>query len=54
MTVNLLNARRRLFVLLFAAFLAISGSYAPIVLDSMAGTNLTTAVFACEHPGAGC
>ncbi len=55
MIVNLLSTtRRRLLVLAFAAFLAIGASYAPVVLDGMAGTTLTTTAFACEHPGAGC
>ncbi len=55
MIVNLLShTRRHLLVLALAAFLAIGASYAPVVLDSMAGTNLTTAAFACGHPGGGC
>ena len=55
MIVNLLgNTRRRLLVLALPAFLAIGASYAPVMLDSMAGTTLTPAAFACEHPGDGC
>ncbi len=55
MIVNLLgNTRRRLLVLALAAFLAIGASYAPVMLDGMAGTNLTTAAFACTPPGGGC
>lgn len=55
MKLNLLsNTRRRLLVLAFAALLAIGSSYAPVVLDGMVGTTVTSAAFACEHPGAGC
>ena len=55
MTATLLgNIRRRLLVLLVALFLAFGASYAPVVLDGMAGTTLTTAAFACQHPGGGC
>jgi len=55
MIVNLLSTtRRRLLVLAFAAFLAVGASYAPVVLDGMAGTTLTTAAFACGMPGGGC
>ena len=55
MTVTLLsNTRRRLLVLVLAAFLAIGASYAPVMLDGMAGTTLTTTAFACTPPGGGC
>jgi hypothetical protein len=50
----LLNTRRRLFVLTLATILAFSVTYAPVVLDSMASTALTPAVFACGAPGGGC
>lgn len=50
----LINTRRRLVVLALAALLAFSASYAPMLLDQTAGTNLTTAVFACTPPVGGC
>jgi hypothetical protein len=50
----LTNTRRRLLVLTLAAVLALSASYAPVVLDSMASTALTPAVLACGAPGGGC
>lgn len=43
----LLNVCRHLVVLLLAAILALSASYAPVVLDGLASTTLTTTVFAC-------
>lgn len=45
---------RRLLVLALAAILALSASYAPVVLDSMASTSLTSTAFACGMPGGGC
>ena len=50
----LLNTRRRLLVLTFAALVALGAAYAPIVLDSMASTALTPAAYACTVPGGGC
>jgi hypothetical protein len=48
------HTRRRLLVLTLAAVLALSASYAPVVLDSMASTALTNTAFACGAPGGGC
>ena len=50
----LLNTRRRLLVLTFAALLALGAAYAPVVLDSLASTALTPAAFACGPMGGGC
>lgn len=50
----LTNSRRHLLVLTLAALLALSASYAPVVLDSMASTTLTPAAFACGPMGGGC
>jgi hypothetical protein len=50
----LLSAHRRLLLLLLATLLAVSTFYAPVVLDNVAGTNLTTDVLACGPPGGGC
>jgi hypothetical protein len=50
----LTNTRCRLLVLTLAAVLALSASYAPVVLDSMASTALTPAAYACGAPGGGC
>lgn len=48
------NIRRRLLVLFVALFLVFSAFYAPVILDSTAGTTLVAAVFACGPPGGGC
>ena len=50
----LINTRRRLLVLTFAALVALGAAYAPVVLDSMASTTLTPVVLACTVPGGGC
>jgi hypothetical protein len=50
----LTNTRRRLLVLTLAAVLALSASYAPVVLDSMANTGLTPTAYACGPMGGGC
>lgn len=50
----LLNTRRRLLVLTFAALLALGAAYAPVVLDSLASTALTPAAYACGPMGGGC
>ena len=49
-----LSAHRHLLILVLAALLAVGTFYAPVVLDNVAGTNLTTDVFACGPPGGGC
>ncbi|MBX3011249.1 MAG: hypothetical protein KF832_07065 [Caldilineaceae bacterium] len=54
MKFTLSTLRHRLLLLAFAAILALSAAYAPTVLDSVAGTNLTPAAFACTPPGGGC
>lgn len=55
MKVNYLqNVRRHLVVLAIAAFVALTAAYAPMVLDEMAATDLTPAVFACGHSTGGC
>jgi hypothetical protein len=38
----------------FAAVLAITTAYAPVLLDRTAGVNLTPTVLAYGHPGGGC
>lgn len=48
------NTHRRLVVLAVAAIIAIMASYAPVVLDSMAATQLTTVAAACGNPAGGC
>jgi hypothetical protein len=50
----LTNTRRRLLVLTLAAVLALSASYAPVVLDSMASTGLMPAAYACGPASGGC
>lgn len=50
----LTNTRRHLLVLALAALLAVSASYAPVVLDSTASTTLTPAALACGAPAGGC
>lgn len=46
--------RHGLLVLVAATILAVATTAAPAVLDKMAGTSLTTHVYACEYPGGGC
>lgn len=48
------RSRRWLLTLVVAAVLAASASYAPVLLDGLAGANLTPGVQACSHPGGGC
>lgn len=48
------RARRRLLTLVVATALAFAAAYTPVLLDSMAGANLTPAAFACSHMGGGC
>ena len=48
------NSRRYFLVLALAALFALSATYAPVVLDSMASTALTPAAIACGPAGGGC
>lgn len=48
------KTHRRLVVLAVAAIIAIMASYAPVLLDNMAATHLTTVAAACTHAGGGC
>ena len=50
----LLKVRHTLLVLVAATILAIATAVAPAFLDKMAGTSLTTQVYACQAPGGGC
>ncbi len=54
MNTILQNGRRWLLTLTVAAILALSTAYAPVLLDGTAGTNLTTAAFACSNSPGGC
>lgn len=49
-----LNIRRRLLMLTLAAVMAFGSFYAPVVLDSMSSTALTSTAFACGPMGGGC
>jgi hypothetical protein len=53
-TDRFVRTRRWLLTLVVAAVLAVTASYAPVLLDGTAGTSLTTAAFACSHMGGGC
>jgi hypothetical protein len=48
------RVRRRVLTLVVAAVLAVAVAYAPVLLDEVAGTSLTTTAFACPHNGSGC
>ena len=48
------KTHRRLLVLAVAAIIALMASYAPVVLDGMAATQLTAVAAACSNPGGGC
>jgi hypothetical protein len=48
------RSRRWLLTLAVAAVLAVTASYAPVLLDGATGTSLTAAAFACSAPGGGC
>jgi hypothetical protein len=48
------SAHRRLLLLALAVLFAAGAFYMPVVLDTMAGTSLTTEVLACGPPGGGC
>lgn len=48
------NIRRRTVALAFALLFGLAIASAPMVLDGVAGTNLTDAAFACGHPSGGC
>jgi hypothetical protein len=48
------TSRRWLITLVIAAVLAVTATYAPVVLDGAAGTATTPAVWACSHTGGGC
>lgn len=55
MNVHLLaNPRRFLIVLATAAILAMTASSASVLLDKLAGTSLTPAVFACDPQSGTC
>lgn len=51
---SLRNSRRHVLALALALLFALSATYAPVVLDSMASTALTPAALACTVPGGGC
>lgn len=48
------NSRRWLLTLAVAAILALTAAYSPVLLDGTAGTNLTSAAFACSNSTGGC
>ena len=48
------NTRRRLVMLAFAAILALSAVYAPVLADNLAGTGLTPHAYACQPAGGTC
>ncbi len=55
MNVHLLaHPRRFMIVLATAVILAMTAISASVLLDKLAGTSLTPAVFACDHPGGEC
>ncbi len=47
-------SRNRLVVWAIAGLLALMISYAPVALDVVAGTSLTTQAYACQAAGGGC
>ena len=51
---SLHNLRRYVLVLALALLFALSATYAPVVLDSMASTTLTSTAIACGPPSGGC
>lgn len=51
---SLRNSRRYVLVFALALLFALSATYAPVVLDSMASTTFTPAALACTVPGGGC
>jgi hypothetical protein len=48
------KVRRWLLTLVVAALLAVSASYAPVLLDELAAMALTPQAFACQPGGSGC
>ena len=48
------NSRRHVLALALALLFALSATYAPVVLDSMASTTLTSTAIACGPPSGGC
>lgn len=50
----LYHTRRRLVVLVAATILALTAAYTPVLLDGLAGTDLTPQVYACQPAGTGC
>ena len=48
------SSRRWVFTVVIATVLALTTAYTPIVLDGLAGTDLTPAAFACGHPTGEC
>lgn len=55
MSTSMVNRLRHgLLVLVAATILAVATAVAPAVLDKMAGTSLTTHVYACQPQGGGC
>lgn len=55
MTVNLLTKFRRFVVVLaMALLLAATAASASVWMDTLTGTALTPAAYACQYPGGGC
>ncbi len=48
------HTRRRLLVLVAAAFLALTAAYTPVLLDTLAGASLTPQAYACQPTSPGC
>jgi hypothetical protein len=48
------SSRRGLLTLVVAAILALTAAYAPVVVDNLAGTELTPQAYACPAQGGGC
>lgn len=47
-------SRRWIVAFLFAAMLAVTAAYGPILLHEVAGVSVGTPVYACNSPGGGC
>jgi hypothetical protein len=55
MNANRLSSTRRwLCTLVAAVVLAFTATYAPTLLDNLAGTSLVTSAYACQSPGGHC
>lgn len=48
------HKQRRLFAFLIAGLLAVGIFYAPVALDTMAGTAFTPQAHACQSASGGC